>query len=141
MKGNRPPPKTPFIWETLEMLRSDAWWSLNRSGHRFITFLAIEHMTHGGKKNGLLKAPYRQLVGRIVNSPRHVAGAIEEAEQLGFVDCHRAGLRAATRYALTWLPLHDGTPATNRWQAYRNPELTPWPARQRGAEADDGEDQ
>ena len=125
-KINRPPNGEPFIWETLEMLKSDAYWTLTRAGHRFIAFLAIEHMQHGGKKNGKLKAPHRQLADRIC-SKSHVVAAIMEAEELGFVDCHRGGRRSATTYALTWLPLYDGTPATNRWRKYRNPELKPWP--------------
>jgi hypothetical protein len=37
----------------------------------------------------------------------------------------RGGMRVATTYALTWLPLHDGTPASNRWRLYRNPDLAP----------------
>jgi hypothetical protein len=41
--------------------------------------------------------------------------------------CHRGGMRVATTYTLTWLPTHDGAPATNAWRAHRNPDL-PLPA-------------
>src|SRR5262249_25653100 len=41
----------------------------------------------------------------------------------------RGGKRVATAYGLTWLPLHDGTAATNRWRAYRTPALRPIPVR------------
>jgi hypothetical protein len=57
--------------------------------------------------------------------PQYVSGAVCEAEQLGLVECYRRGLRVATTYALTWLPLQDSTPATNRWRAYRDPTLLP----------------
>jgi hypothetical protein len=76
--------------------------------------------------NGLLKAPYWQLVDRVA-SKNHIIAAIREAEELGFVDCRRGGMRVATSYGLTWLPSHDGTPPSNRWRSYRNPNLPPWP--------------
>ena len=135
-KINRPPDGKPYIWETLEMKKSDAWWSLSRGAYRFIDFLAIEHMQNGGRKNGKLKAPHRQLVDRVAGA-RHVASVIREAEELGFVDCFRGGMRIATTYALTWLPLHDGTPASNRWSTYRNPKLKPWPEQKRTEKSDE----
>jgi hypothetical protein len=36
-------------------------------------------------------------------------------------------MRVVTKYALTWLPLHDGKPASNRWRDYRGPNLAPLP--------------
>lgn len=132
---NRPPAGQPFIWETLEMLESDAWWSLSAGAHRFIDFLAIEFMRNGGKKNGRLLAPYRQLEDRVASKAR-IALVIREAEDLGFVDAFRGGQRVATTYALTWMPLHDGTPANNRWRHFRNPNLKPWPERKRRARPD-----
>jgi hypothetical protein len=55
----------------------------------------------------------------------YVSGAIEEAIGLGLVDAVRPGERRLSTYALTWLPLYDGTPASNRWKTYRNPDLRP----------------
>ena len=82
---------------------------------RLIDFLMQEEMNHGGQENGKLKAPNKQLyewgIGR-----RHVAGAIREAEALGFVAVHRGGMRVATTYALTWRPTHDGKPPSHRWK-------------------------
>jgi hypothetical protein len=115
----RPPPGEPFVWQTHALRTSDAWRSAGINARRFVDFLLIEHMNHGGRANGLLKAPHRQL--EVFGIPsRRVADAIREAEELGLVDCHR-GNRIATTYAITWLSSHDGAPATNRWQTYLNP--------------------
>ena len=124
MSDNRPPAGRTFVWLTRELLASDAWRSLGINACRFVHFLMLEHMSKGGQHNGELKAPYRQLIEFGIGA-RHLADAIREAEDLGLVKCHRGGMRVATTYALTWLPLHDGTPATNRWRAYRNPDLPP----------------
>lgn len=125
-KLNRPPAGKSWIWLTLEMMKGDAWRSAGIATRRFIDFLMIEFMQHGGRTNGKLKAPYQQLE-QIGISSRLIADAISEAEELGLVDCHRGGMRVATVYTLTWLPHCDGTPATDRWRAYRNPALSPWP--------------
>src|SRR5262249_13607947 len=82
---------------------------------RLIDFLLLEHLTHGGKENGNLKAPYQQLAKAGVGR-RLIADAIREAEGAGLVDVHRGGMRVTTTYALTWLPLKDGTAASNRWK-------------------------
>ena len=125
-KAQRPPVGEPWIWLTRELLSSDAWRSLTVSSRRFIDFLLLEHMRQGGRGNGRLKAPHRQLVAFGVGA-RFVTSHIREAEEFGLVDCYRGGMRVATTYALTWLPLHDGTPATNHWRSYSNPALPPMP--------------
>jgi hypothetical protein len=119
---NRPPAGAPYIWLTRELLASDAWRSLGINSRRFIDFLLIQQMGKGGQENGRLIAPDRQL--RAFGIGEHqVSTAIKQVEAVGLVDCFRGGMRVATRYALTWFPLHDGTPATNHWRAYRNPDL------------------
>ena len=110
-----------------ELVISDAWRSAGINVRRFVDFLMHEHHSHGGNENGLLKAPYEQLAVFGVGA-RYIADAIRAAEDLGLVDCFRGGLRVVTLYALTWLPLHDGTPASDRWREYRNPKLRPHPA-------------
>jgi hypothetical protein len=125
-KAQKPPTGEPWIWATRELLSSDAWRSVGINGRRFIDFLQIEHMRHGGRQNGNLKAPYAQLEAFGIGA-HFVARCIREVEDLGLVDCYRGGMRVATTYALTWLPLYDGTPAANRWRAYRNPAFPPMP--------------
>jgi hypothetical protein len=125
--ANRPPAGQSWIWLTKEMMKSDAWRSAGINCRRVIDFLLVEFMEHGGRHNGELKAPYRQLV--TIGIPKDcVTSAIREAEALGLVDCHRGGMRVAATFGLTWLPLHDGTAASDRWRQHRDPSLKPWPA-------------
>jgi len=120
---NRPPKGASWVWLTREFLSSDAWRSLG-NGRRFVDFLLLEHLNNGGKDNGRLKAPRRQL--ELFGLGAHqISNAIEEAERVGLVDCKRPGERKANTYALTWLPLHDGTPASDRWRAFHSPTLKP----------------
>ncbi len=121
---NQPPTDQPWVWQTRALRESDPWRSAGINTRRFIDFLLLEHMKHGGQANGLLKAPQRQLKDFGIGA-RYVTEAIHEAEELGLVDGYHQGQRMAATYALTWLPLHDGTPATNRWLTYRNPDLKP----------------
>jgi hypothetical protein len=125
---NAPPEGQAWIWLTAQMMKSDAWRAATKNVNckRIVEFLMVELMEHGGNNNGQLRAPYQQLEG-IGISPRLIAGAIRQSEELGLVDCRRGGMRVATAYALTWLPLHDGTPPSNRWKQYSDPELKPWP--------------
>jgi hypothetical protein len=128
-KKNRPPEGQPWIWLTLEMMKSDAWRSAGINCRRFVDFLLIELMGTAGEGNGNLKAPYEQLE-QVGISARLIGAAISQAEYLGLVRCYRGGMRVATTYTLTWLDV--GTePATNEWRAHRNRELKPWPSPKR----------
>ncbi|MEQ9642509.1 MAG: hypothetical protein RIM84_20950 [Alphaproteobacteria bacterium] len=127
-KRNAPPKGAPWVWLTLEMMKSDAWRSANMNTRRLVDFLLVELMQHGGTNNGKLKAPHRQLV-QVGCSPGLITKAIDDAERLGLIDCARGGRRVAITYSLTWLPSHDGEPATDRWRYYRNDKLKPWPER------------
>jgi hypothetical protein len=42
--GNKPPASEPWVWETLEMKKSDAYWSLSAAGHRFIDCPSSEYL-------------------------------------------------------------------------------------------------
>jgi hypothetical protein len=123
---NKPPAGEPWVWLTRELIASDAWRSLGINARRVIDFLLIEHMRHAGRHNGKLKAPKHQLETFGIGS-HYVTEAIREAERLGLVDCHRVGMRVATTYGLSWLPLHDGTAPSNRWRAFQNTDLKPMP--------------
>jgi hypothetical protein len=121
---NHPPADQPWVWQSRSLRQSDAWRSAGINAHRVIDFLLLEHMRHGGQANGRLKAPHRQLEVFGIGA-RYVTEAIRETEKLGLVDSNHRRQRVASTYALTWLPLYDGTPATNRWQTYHNPFLKP----------------
>ena len=98
------------------LLESAAWRSLGINARRFVDFLLIEHMRHGGRENGKLLAPRRQLEKFGIGA-HHVTGAIEECERVGLVDCQRGVGRRPSVYALTWLPRSDGSAPCNRWTA------------------------
>jgi hypothetical protein len=113
---NKPPKGTPWIWLTRDMVASNAWKSLGINARRLIDFLILEWMSHAGKENGKLLAPRHQLEEFGIGA-RHISAAIDEVDSLGFVDIKRGTGRRASMYALTWLPLHDGTEPTDRWQS------------------------
>jgi hypothetical protein len=104
-----------FVKLPRELLQSDAWRSLSINARRLIDTLMLEHMRHGGKRNGFLAAPRRQLERAGIHA-HLVSGAIEEVERIGLVDCRRGSGRRPSVYALTWLPLSDGTEPRNRWR-------------------------
>ena len=113
-----------YVKLTLNLTTSAAWCAQGINVRRFIDFLITEHLRKGGKANGKLKAPHRQLEAWGIGA-RHVAHAIREAEELGLVDSIRGGMRVATIYTLTWLPLHDDSEPSNRWRDYPNPRPSP----------------
>lgn len=123
MTGKRqgPPKGMPWIWLTLDLMGSEAWRSLTISARRLLDFLMIEHMQHGGKENGGLLAPRRQLEAFGISS-HLVSEAITEVETLGFVDVRRGEGRRPSTYALTWLPTGDGAEPSNRWRSVTTAE-------------------
>jgi hypothetical protein len=121
-KRMKPPKGEPWVWLTRELLSSDAWRSMSINALRFVECLLIDHMGHAGTENGNLKATYGQLIAFGITSRRRVVRAIENAESLGLVDVQRRGMRTATTYTLTFYPLPDGTPPTNRWKRFASPE-------------------
>ena len=115
---NAPPEGAAWIWESKEMLTSDAWRVLTPAALRLLQFLKIEFMRHAGRANGSLKAPRRQLE-RFGIGTHQITAAIALLERTGIVDCARAGRRVPLAFTLTWLPLPDGTPASNRWRGFK----------------------
>jgi hypothetical protein len=108
--GNARPKKTSaadaFVKLPRSVLDSEAWRNLRLHARRFIDCLMIEHLRHGGKENGQLKATHRQLIARSI-SARLIAPAIREACRSGLVRITRPGGRhLPTLYELTWLPSH-----------------------------------
>jgi hypothetical protein len=122
---NKPPAETPWIWLTREMLESDAFNSLSRPARRVIDRVSIEHMLHAGTANGDLAVTYDDFVKFGIRRSS-IKTAIKEATDTGVLIITVKGRpsrgqdRWPTRYALGWLPLCDGSPAPNRWKAWRN---------------------
>jgi len=115
-KMQGPPKGEPWFWMTREMLRSPHWQQLSINARRLVDFLLLENMDRAGKANGKLLAPRRQLAAFGIGT-HYISNAIDEADESGFVDVKRGQGRIASTFALTWLPLFDGTEPTNRWQA------------------------
>lgn len=105
----------PFIMLPRTLLASEAWRSAGINTHRLLWFLMLEHLAHGGKCNGELVAPRKQLTGFGIGE-HYISGAIAEADDLGLIDVIRGKGRAPNRYALTWLPMKGGIEPTNRWR-------------------------
>ncbi len=110
---------------TRTMLGSLTYRSLSISARRILDRLLYEHSSHGGRENGNLACPYRQLNQWGVTLADARRG-FEELIAAGYVERTFAGPRQAgggepSRYALTWLPTLVGTPQehapTHRWLA------------------------
>jgi hypothetical protein len=104
-----------FVMLPRSLLQSAAWRSQSIHARRLIDFLMLEHMSHGGRQNGFLVAPRRQLESFGIHE-HFVSTAIAEAESVGLIDCIRGKGRAPSRYTLTWLPRADGAEPTDRWR-------------------------
>jgi len=105
-----------FVKLPRDVLESASWRLLSINARRFLDFLMIEHMRHGGRRNGFLLAPYRQLYAFGIGA-HFVNDAIEEVERAGLMDCKRGTGRRPNYYTLTWLPLADGAAPNNRWRS------------------------
>jgi hypothetical protein len=73
-------------------------------------------MRNGGRDNGWLLAPRRQLEQAGIGS-HFISAAIEETVSLGPVLVKRSRGRQPNIYALTWLPLFDGSMPDHPWSA------------------------
>lgn len=126
---NRPPyseanPELAWGWLTVEMLTSDAWRALSGPAVMVLMRILVEHVSHGGGENGELIVTYDDFVAYDVRRGS-IRPAIALLVKLGWIDVEAPGRfgcgigRRAARYRLTWLPMRDGAPATNRWKSYR----------------------
>lgn len=112
--GLGPPEGQPWTWMTNTMLGSITFRALGISARRILDFLLFEHAEHGGKANGHLAAPYRQLVAWGLTRA-DIRKGLEELIVTGFVlqtvegRFSKGGTEAA-RYELTWLPTNAGGP-------------------------------
>ena len=80
---------------------------LSLAAWRLLAFLIRELLRHGGRDNGQLDAPYRQLVALGISSAL-IDSAIRELEAAGLVRCIRGRRRIPNLFELTWLPRLEG---------------------------------
>lgn len=123
-KVNSPPPKEPWIWLTQSIVESYAWRALSGGAQKVIFRIALEHMLHGGSRNGDLPVPWSDFEAYGVGSAS-VLPALEEAIAVGLIERTDPGHKAwggfkgrAARYRLSWLPTHDGQHPLKDWQRF-----------------------
>lgn len=107
-------PGDQFVRLTRDVLTSTAWRDLGINARRFLDFLMVEHLSHGGQENGKLIAPRLQLKEYGIGS-RHISGAIEETVEAGLVTVRRGVGKRPSVYTLNWLRRHDGATPPRRW--------------------------
>lgn len=117
-------PQEPFAMLPRDLLRSDAWRSLGINERRLIDFLLLEHMRHGGRENGKLKAPWLQLI-EFGAAKNQITGAIRNVEERGLVLCERRGRRTANLYTVTWMLMPDGSWPAQPWRRFSDATLRP----------------
>lgn len=124
-KAQGPPRGARWIWLTEEMLISPAWRTLNAIGMSILTRVVLEHLYHGGRENGRLVVTYSDLESFGARR-QSIAVTLDVLVALGWLDVVEKGgrswadIRRPSRYALTWLPRADGTPASNKWKTAKD---------------------
>ena len=93
MKGG--PKNEPWVKSPRGLLASKAWRSMGINERRLIDFLMLEHMRHGGQRNGKLVAPRKQLEVAGIGA-RHISGSNLRRKRAG-PDRHEARQGSGTK--------------------------------------------
>ncbi|MFZ2068389.1 MAG: hypothetical protein WAV27_20645 [Xanthobacteraceae bacterium] len=112
----------------VDMLESPAFCELNLSERRVLNRLEIEHMSHGGRENGILATTYDDF--QVYGIHRHSIGpAIRCLVALGFLEVTEAGRagnaewRRPNRFRLTYLKcLTENLNETDEWRRIETDE-------------------
>jgi hypothetical protein len=106
------------------MMASPARRALSGTALKVVDRIMVEQQRHGGADNGALPVTYDDFVAHGIRRSS-IRQALAEAIALGFVERTKEGRRpygvgrgAPAEYRLTWLPLPDGTPASDRWRSF-----------------------
>jgi len=106
------------------MFLSAARKALGINARRLLEYLEVEHMNHAGTENGNLIATHKQL--REWGIPKsQIAKAIDQAEDLGFIEVQRGGRNYPSRYRLTYFADRLYRSPTNNWRRYNNGNPAP----------------
>lgn len=120
--------KGPFIAHSGDMIKSPAWRALSREALHVLGRIEVEHLSHGGKENGILVVTYSDFEGYGVGHYRSIAQGIREAEALGFLQIKRgrAGngeFKSSNKYRLSYLTTYfNGVeqPPTDEWKLIKD---------------------
>jgi len=112
MKGQKI--NSQFVPLPRQLVISTAWRATSLNARHMLDYLIEEHLSHGGKRNGFLLAPRRQLEQLIHRDA--VTNTINELQWLGLIDVKPGLGRKPSTYTLTWLHHADGSPPTDRWR-------------------------
>jgi len=112
---------TAFVPRRLEFYLSPAWSLAPRPLKTIIERLEVEHLRHGGYRNGELFVSYSQFVEAGV-SRRTVRPALELGERLGLLEVFRdenpsGDIRPENRYRLTYVPAMNRKTPTDEWMS------------------------
>lgn len=109
-----------FVPHRLEMLIHPAWQMAPVPLRRMLERLEVEHLRHGGCKNGELFVSFNQFVAASI-SRRKIAPVQDLGEALGLMELIRptdvcGDLRAPNSYRLTYLPTKGTKAPTDEWK-------------------------
>lgn len=127
-KLNSVPKGQAFVWITKEMVESPAWRAMSQNGRLVLDRVCIEHMAHGGGRNGFLPVTYSDFERNGIRRGS-IHKAIAEVLELGFLEMTKKGTRGWGEFAgqpslfrLAWLPTCENGPATVRWKHFKTLE-------------------
>ena len=117
-----------WVPHRLEMLKHPSWRLAPIPLRRAIERFEIEHLGHGGQKNGHLFVSYGQLEQTGI-SRRSIAAVLELGWQLGLVETIRPNdplgdIRSPNAYRLTYVPAKGKGAPTDEWRRLKPEEAS-----------------
>lgn len=109
-----------FVPHRLEMLLHPTWQLAPIPLRRMLERLEVEHLRHGGFRNGELFVSFNQFVAASI-SRRKITAIQDLGEALGLMRVVRSedasgDLRAPNAYRLTYLPAKGAQTPTDEWK-------------------------
>lgn len=117
-----------WVAHRLEMLVHPTWQHAPIPLRRMLERLEIEHLRHGGFKNGELFVSFNQFVAASI-SRRKITATQDLGEALGLMRVIRSqeatgDLRAPNAYRLTYLPAKGARTPTDEWKSVSPDRVT-----------------
>jgi hypothetical protein len=111
----------PYVKHHRSLIESPAWRCLSRSAKLLLERIELEHLRHGGKKNGKLIVTYDDFREFGVGDFRATAKALREAETVLLLEIVRGSggngeFRTPNLMRLTYVDGAGEERATNEWR-------------------------